>query len=54
MIFPALDLVELRRNSIALVEIDKITIEPFFESCQPENLWELWEALLAIIHETRC
>ena len=39
LLFAASFLAELRRNSIGLIEIDKITIEPFFNSCQPENLW---------------
>ena len=42
LLFSASDSAELRRNSIALIEIDKITVEPFFKSCQPENLWGLW------------
>lgn len=27
---------------MAVMEIGKITIEPFFDSCQPETLWRLW------------
>jgi hypothetical protein len=36
--FSAADHAEHGRSFIALIGIDKTTIEPFFKSCQPEKL----------------
>jgi len=38
LIFRASNLAELKRNSTALIEIDKFKVEPSFKSCQPKKL----------------
>jgi hypothetical protein len=37
LLFPASNIAELKRNSIALTEIDKLTVEPSFYALLPDG-----------------